>query len=242
MPFRKVKFKKSLPYHVFNSGINSKNIFLDEFDFERFVQSIFLSNNFNSFRGVSKIEKNRHLFSLEDIGKILKEKNIVIEPLVEIHSYCLMPNHFHFLLTEKRSGGISLFFQKLCNSYGKYFCKKYQYKGSVFAGRFKTIEIRNKEDLKLLFSYINVINPGQIAEPYLKIKGVENFPAVWESIEKYKWSSGPNFLKQTNSMILNKKVFLKLFLNIKDYTFFSKSLLSGERSNFWKSKEHLFFE
>jgi putative transposase len=234
MPIRKTEFKKGKIYHVYNLGLKGKSIFANESDKERFLQSIYLSNNSNSFRGVSELKKNRENISISAVRNILKVKKIRISPLVQILSLCLMPNHFHLILKENKKNGISGFMQKIGNSYGKFYSNKYGQKGSVFSGRFKVAQVENNEQLNYLFVYINAVNPAQLVEPYLKIKGVENFSLAWNSVENYKWCSHLDLMSPRSSLILDKDSFLKTFGNPKNYNDLAKEVLSGKRNDIWE--------
>jgi len=234
MPKRKIQFEKGKYYHIYNRGAKNSDIFFDNNDKKRFLQSIFLLNNCNSFRGISELEKNRKDYSIESARNILKLKKITVVPFVDIFSYCLMPNHFHFLLKEKKENGISLFMQKLGNSFGKYFSKKYGNQGSVFAGRFKTVAIENNKQIANIMGYINVVNPAQIVEPYMKIKGIENFSSVWEKADNYIWSSHQDYLGRRDSGLINKNLFEKTFASSKVYNDFAQEILLGKKVNIWK--------
>ncbi|MCX6760270.1 MAG: transposase [Candidatus Nealsonbacteria bacterium] len=233
MPIRKTEFKKGKIYHVYSFGLNGKSIFANENDKERFLQSIYLSNNSNSFRGVPELGKNRENIPIDGVKNILKSRKIKVSPLVSILSLCIMPNHLHLILKEDKKNGISGFMQKIGNSYGKYYSKKYGLKGSVFSGRFKAVQIEKNEQLNYLFAYINAVNPAQLVEPYLKIKGVENFSLVWNSVENYKWSSHLDLMGIRSSLIIDKSLFLKTFGNPKNYNDFAKEVLLGKRNGIW---------
>ena len=66
-----------------------------------------------------------------------------------------MPNHFHLLLEETEEGGISKFMQGLCVSMSKHFNIKYEEKGSLFQGAFKSRTINDDYYLDLIHVYIN---------------------------------------------------------------------------------------
>ena len=57
---------------------------------------------------------------------------------VEIHSYVLMSNHVHLLLTPKVGNGTSLMMQALGRYYVRYFNKQYKRTGTLWEGRFKS--------------------------------------------------------------------------------------------------------
>lgn len=87
-------------YHVFNRGVAKQQIFHDEHDHLRFLQTL-------SFYRESKPETKLSLIAPERMQTILAEEPV--SPLVEILAYCLMPNHFHLLLKQNTDGGISFF-------------------------------------------------------------------------------------------------------------------------------------
>ena len=115
-------------------------LFLDIPDRERFVKLLFVCNGtnpvvFKTIQGLplDKIERG--------------------ETLVDIGLYCLMPNHFHLLVKEKKENGISMFMEKLSTSYSMYFNKKNERTGRIFENTFKATHVDNDEYLKYLFAY-----------------------------------------------------------------------------------------
>lgn len=58
-------------------------------------------------------------------------------PLVEVVSYCLMPNHYHLLLKEIVPGGISKFMQKLGSGYTVYRNIRSKSVGRIFQGQYR---------------------------------------------------------------------------------------------------------
>ena len=99
--YRKFEFAENEFYHLYNRGNNKRDIFLDGEDKRRFIKLLFLANNDSPvvlrdiLIGRSYVEIKRN------------------ETLVDIGAYCLMSNHFHLLVHEKREGGISNFMRKL---------------------------------------------------------------------------------------------------------------------------------
>ncbi len=101
--------------------------------------------------------------------------------MVSVVAYCLMPNHFHFILketktaTKKNLANISKFLQVLQTSYAKYFLKKYSFSGHVFQGKFQSKHVYSDEYFDTLSTYIlnnpikkNLVNEPQ-KWPYLKV-------------------------------------------------------------------------
>jgi putative transposase len=54
---------------------------------------------------------------------------------VELHAYCLMPNHFHLLLVSKAKGSLSRFMQWVMTSHVRYYHKKNKTSGHVWQKR-----------------------------------------------------------------------------------------------------------
>ena len=98
---------------------------------------------------------------------------------ITILGYCLMPNHFHFLLKQETNTPISLFMLRLGTSYAKYFNIKYNEVGSLFQGRFKAKLIDSDEYLLQVSRYIHR-NPISILTP-----GVELALYPWSSYAAY---------------------------------------------------------
>jgi putative transposase len=69
--------------------------------------------------------------------------------------YCLMPNHFHFLLEQVKQGGVSHFMQQICNSYAKALNKQRGQSGHVFESKYKIKLIDSESYLIWLSRYIH---------------------------------------------------------------------------------------
>jgi REP element-mobilizing transposase RayT len=77
---------------------------------------------------------------------------------VAVIAYCLMPNHYHFLLRSERDDAIGRFVQRLFNSYTQAFNRQQTRSGTLFEGRAKSILIDNEGYLIYLCRYIH-LNP-----------------------------------------------------------------------------------
>ena len=101
---------------------------------------------------------------------------------VEVIAYCLMSNHFHFLLQTKEAN-LSRFMQRLNVAYTRYFNYKYKRVGPLMQGRYKAIVVGAEEYFLNLSRYIH-LNP-------VKVKGIREKSVSEQRIflRKYKWSS-----------------------------------------------------
>jgi len=82
-------------------------------------------------------------------------------------AYCLMDNHYHFLLRQNGDIEISQFMQAVFNVYTKAFNTKYKLSGTLFEGPFKAIHVDRNEYLLHLCRYIhrNPLDTGMAVKP-----------------------------------------------------------------------------
>ena len=73
---------------------------------------------------------------------------------IEIHAYCLMPNHFHLLLVPKEEKGLSKFMQWVMTSHVRYYHKKNKTSGHIWQGRYKSFMVQKENYYTLLIRYI----------------------------------------------------------------------------------------
>lgn len=125
---------------------------------------------------------------------------------VSIFAYCLMPNHFHFLVKQLTTSGISDFLSDITNSYTKYFNTKYDRSGYLFQGNFKAKEITDENSLLQVSRYIH-LNP------------VKSMKANWQmELESYPYSSYKNWISpDEDSIVKLSELETLLELRPKDY-------------------------
>ena len=78
--------------------------------------------------------------------------------LGEIIAYCLMPNHYHFLLRQETDQVLSKFINVLFNAYVQAVNRQQGRKGTLFEGRFRHVWVNREEYLIHLCRYIHM-NP-----------------------------------------------------------------------------------
>lgn len=215
---RKTNFAPGCYYHIYNRGTDKRDIFLEDNDYLRFIVLLYICNNTEAVRIKDWLSRGR---SLGDILEIERK-----ETLVDIGAHCLMPNHFHLLVREKRNNGISVFLKKLSTAYAMYVNKKNERSGNLFQGRFKAELVDKDEYLKYLFAYIH-LNPVKIIEPFWKKQGIKDAKKAKEFLANYKWSSYQAYFnnKKVNP-ILEKEAFPEYFGNSREFTKFVQDWLN----------------
>ena len=77
---------------------------------------------------------------------------------VAVIAYCLMPNHYHFLLRQETDQPLSKFINVLFNAYVQAVNRQQSRKGTLFEGRFRHVWVDREEYLIHLCRYIH-LNP-----------------------------------------------------------------------------------
>jgi putative transposase len=100
------------------------------------------------------------------------------EHQVAIHSYVLMDNHVHLLLTPQTQEGLSKLMQQVGRSYVLRFNKRQSRSGTLFEGRFRSALVQSERYLLVCMAYIdlNPVRAGMVAQP-------QDFP--WSSFAHY---------------------------------------------------------
>lgn len=195
-------------YHVYNRGVDKRDIFKNENDFKRFMLLLYIANN-----------NSKKIFRLDDLinDRHLKFEEILVmdrgETLVSIGAWALMTNHFHILVKQEVDGGITKFMRKLGVGYAMYFNIKYQRQGALFGGLFKSKLISLDSHMKHLFGYIH-LNPLDINfSGWEKLVDKQSGDEWKEFLQNYRYSSYEDFLgiKRPEGNILNKNAFPEYF-------------------------------
>lgn len=151
---RKISFADGEFYHVYNRGTDKRTIFLDDQDFNRFLQSMVEFNNLDPVGGLFVNSFRKKL--LRGSASKFDELTGKDEKLVEIIAYCLNSNHFHFVLKQVSEKGIEKFMQRLGTGYTMYFNHKYNRTGVLFQGKFKAVHVDSNEYLLHVSAYVNL--------------------------------------------------------------------------------------
>ena len=185
------KYKEFAPgviTHIYNKGNNKEKIFFDESDYRALLYRIALTLGFtqNELKNEKLLNVPYSRIRIENQGK----------NLFKIHTFCLMPNHFHFIIEQNGKTPLSTLMSKVFISYAMYINKKYDRVGHLLQDRFKSNLIENDEQLMWISAYIHM-NP-------VKDKMVS-------SPEKYEWSSYKDYIGERNLPIISTDLLIDLF-------------------------------
>ncbi len=211
---RKISFAEGEYYHIYNRGVEKRDIFLDNSDRERFQKLLFLCNGSKPI--VYRLVQGPTLYGAEK-G----------EPIVAIGAYVLMLNHFHLLLKETRANGITEFMRKLTTGYSMYFNKKYTRVGPLVQGKFKAEHVDNDEYLKYLYAYIH-LNPVKLIDSKWKENGITDRKKAERYLKDYRYSSYVDYLgeKREEDAILAQKEFPGYFEGENEFEMYVKDWIN----------------
>ena len=113
-------------YHIYNRGVDKKQLFLDEQDhavFLRFLKEYLLPPNHPA------------LIQLRNLSP--KRKPINCFHQIKLLAFCLMPNHFHLFVQQLTKDGLTPFMKAVCTNFSMYFNRKYDRIGHLFESTYK---------------------------------------------------------------------------------------------------------
>lgn len=201
MPQRKVIFANNEYYHIFNRSIHKEPILTKQRDCQRALETL----KYYRFENPPIRLSYFLAFGVDKRSEIIHALSKEAKKIVDIISFVLMPNHFHFLLKQNEDKGISKFLALFQNSYSRYFNTKNNRQGHVFQGQFKAVWIENEEQLLHVNRYIHL-------NPYTSY-----VVKTLSELEEYSYSSLPDYLSGQKETICNTQEILSHFSTIKKY-------------------------
>jgi putative transposase len=113
-----------------------------------------------------------------------------------VHTYVLMTNHVHLLLTPLKSDSAALLMKHLGQRYVQYFNRTYQRTGTLWEGRFRSCLTQTDDYVLACYRYIeqNPVRAGMVRRP-----------------QDYRWSSyHANGLGRPDSLITPQSEYIRL--------------------------------
>ncbi len=121
---------------------------------------------------------------------------------ITVIAYCLMPNHYHFLLRQDSDEPLSKFINVLFNAYVQAVNQQQNRKGTLFEGRFRHVWIDRDEYLIHLCRYIhqNPVKAGLVTQP-------ENWP----------YSNYLDWIGKRNGTLIDRSFVQEYFASAEEY-------------------------
>ena len=192
-------------YHIYNRGVEKRDIFMDDRDYIRFIHDLYEFNNTAAAKQYSRTSGHHvgsstsNMMGLPGGGER--------ERFVDILCWCLMPNHFHLMVRQRLENGISQFMQKIGTGYTHAFNARYNRSGVLFQGKFKWKHVSNNAQFLHLPFYIHA-NPIDLIEYGWRDTGVADLKGIMRFLESYRWSSFRDYIgvKNFSSLLDDQKI------------------------------------
>lgn len=174
------RFNPSFYYHIYNRGVDGRNLFNSVRDYQRFLDTVgfYLHNQTISYAQFQELNVQARTAYIQLNPKGLRTLR------VRMLAYCVMPNHFHLLIKPTESANLTQFVSDVTNSYTKYFNIKNGRVGRFVQGTFKSKEIADEPSLLQVSRYIH-LNPilSPKTNPKSRLKKPDDYPyssyAAW---------------------------------------------------------------
>jgi REP element-mobilizing transposase RayT len=151
-------------------------------------------------RGCNKskifFEEDNYIFLIKKVKKYSKEFK------VSVIAYCLMPNHYHFVLRQNSEMGLNKCVQCIFNSYTKAINKRYKRSGTLFEGKFKANEIYEGATVLEVCRYVhrNPLEAGLV-----------------KNLEDWQYSNYTEWIRLRDGDLYDKEFIVKYFPDPYDY-------------------------
>ena len=204
-------------YHLYNRGVEKRAIFLDAQDYAVFlsyIKTYLVEKDVKALNAIITSPDERWDVKSSAL-KLLRLNNFAEE--ITIIAYCLMPNHFHFLIKQHSADSIDRFMNSLLTRYVMYFNRRYKRVGVLFQDVYKAVRITSDEQLLELSRYMH-------RNPLPLLQG--------DPLENYEYSSYPEYLGLRHSDWVKPEEVLGYFSLSKngfsDYKIFTEQKIGNE--------------
>ena len=152
-------------YHIYARGNNKQPIFVDDFDFDYFINLLY------RYLSPDKIKIQKYYYP-SFFGQI------------KILAYCLKDNHFHMLIYQKNKSDIEKFMRSIMTSYSMYFNLRYHRTGPLFESRYKSSYVMGDDYLCHISRYIHLNPRCWRRYKYSSLRYYQNSPnPVWLDVD-----------------------------------------------------------
>jgi putative transposase len=213
VPQRKVQLVNGEIYHIFNRSVAKQPIFNSVNEYNTYLRILNYYTNNNPPLRYSYFSRLKQDVKTQIIENLYKQNN----KLIQIFSFCLMPNHYHILAKQTAENGISNFIRLSQNSYARYLNTKTKRVGALFQSPFKALRIESDDQFIHVARYIH-LNP--LTSFILK---------DFEELKSYPWNSYTEYMSDNISDFINKTFLLSFYKNRQAFSKFTADNINYQR-------------
>ena len=200
---RTKQYASDARYHLYNRGVDKQKIFRDRQDYGVFLSYLktYLEPKDEIALRATIMDETSPWRAKDKAIKLLRLNNF--HESLSLLAYCLMPNHFHFLVHQQDEDIIDRFLNSLGTRYTMYFNKKYKRVGPLFQGVYKAVLINSDEQLLYLTRYIHR-NPISLIKP-------KDLASQGQALRSWEYSSYREYLALRQTKWVNPNEILSQF-------------------------------
>jgi REP element-mobilizing transposase RayT len=144
---------------------------------------------------------------------------------ITVIAYCLLPNHYHFLLRQDGEKAAGLLPQRTFNGYVKAYNKRYNHSGTLFESNFKPKPVTTDSYLLQLCRYIHA-NPVK--------------HGLVQNLDEWPYSNYLEWLRERKGTLVDHEFVDHYFADRQQYAEFVKDYLIDRRILPDELKEYLY--
>ncbi|MBM3261621.1 hypothetical protein FJY93_04375 [Candidatus Kaiserbacteria bacterium] len=211
--------------HVIKRGARGLEIVRDERDRQRFLKLLYFLND--EYQGGNGWERD-----MDGLPPFTRPKYWPAwHPLVDVLGWTLLSNHLHLLIRVRDEGekGVSEFLHRLFRSMTGHFNEKYNERGSIFQGPYKSRTVDNDDYLRYVVPYIMVKNTLEMHPDGFE-KAAANFDSAWKWAIQYPYSSlGVYAGEMVSPVVMKNNIIHELFPTPRTFKEASRDMLHAYR-------------
>lgn len=140
-------------------------------------------------------------------------KQVTAKCCVTVIAYCLLPNHYHWLLRQNGDTPAGQVPRRVFGSYSQAFNRAYDRSGTLFEGPYDGIHVETDEYLRHLCRYIHA-NPVR--------------HAIATDVELWPYSNYLEWIGKRGGTLVDRTFIEAHFTSIEAYKAYVQSLITGE--------------
>jgi REP element-mobilizing transposase RayT len=162
-------------------------------------------------RGANRMSIFRNDDNYQLVLRKMKEYSVRLK--VTVVAYCLLPNHYHWLLRQDGEAPARLLPQRVFNSYVKAFNNTYDRSGTLFEDRFKAITVHTDSYLHHLCRYIHA-NPVR--------------HGIVTDVELWPYSNYLEWIGKRSGSLVDRTFVQEHYPNAELYQAYVRALITGQ--------------
>lgn len=184
--YRVKQYSAGSYYHIYNRGIDGREIFSEDADYQKFLEIL------KGYIVPNKVVEDKR-FKSDKPSIAARKVEMSLAGRVKVVAYCLMPDHFHLVIQQEEPGDMTKLMRRVNTAYVMYFNKKYKRRGPLFENAYRAGQIggvgeeltRNLKDLSVFLHLHPVSRSTRRFGPVITISSSRAEDYAYTSLQQY---------------------------------------------------------